>query len=68
MARIRERHWVPRRRRLTKRDIKQCYGCHRFQVRAAAKPLLVLGTVVRPDAFDNSGTAKPGGSGVETYP
>ena len=59
MARIRERHWVPRLRRLTKRVIKRSYGCHRFQVRAAAKPLLALRTIVRPDTFDNSGTAKP---------
>ena len=43
MARIRERHWVPRLRRLTKRVIKQCYGCHHFRVRAAAKPPLALG-------------------------
>ena len=67
-ARIRKRHWVPRLRLLTKREIKQCYGWHRFQVRAAAKPTLALGTVVRPDAFDNSGTAKSGGSRVPTYP
>ena len=52
MARIRERHWVRRLRRLTKRVIKQCYGCHRFQVRAAAKPPLALRTVVRAGAFD----------------
>ena len=39
-----------------------------FQVRAAAKPPLALRTIVRPDTFDNSGTAKPGGSGVQTYP
>ena len=38
MARIRERYWVPRLRRLTKKVIKQCYGCRRFQVRAAARP------------------------------
>ena len=59
MARMREPHWVPRLRRLTKRVIKQSYGCHRFQVRAAAKPPLALRTIVRPDTFDNSGTAKP---------
>ena len=52
MARIGERHWVPRLRRLTKRVIKHCYGCHRFQVRAAAKPPLALRTVVRAGAFD----------------
>lgn len=38
MARIRERFWVPRLRRLTKKVIKQCYGYRRFQVRAAARP------------------------------
>ena len=68
MVRIRERHWVPRLRRVTKRVIKQCYGCHRFQVRAAGKPPLAFGTVLRPEAFDNSRTAKPRGSRVQTYP
>ena len=34
MARIRERYWVPRLRRLVKRVIKGGYGCHRFQVKA----------------------------------
>ena len=43
---------MPRLRRLTKRVIKHCYGCHRFQVRAAAKPPLALRTVVRAGAFD----------------
>ena len=37
MSRIRERYWVPRLRRLTKRVIKRCHGCRRFQVRAAAR-------------------------------
>ena len=35
MSRIRERYWVPRLRRLTKRVIKRCHGCRRLQVRAA---------------------------------
>ena len=52
MARIGERRWVPRLRRLTKRVIKHCYGCHRFQVRAAAKPPLALRTVMRAGTFD----------------
>ena len=38
MARIRERHWVQRLRRLAKRAIKQCHGCHRFHVSAIAQP------------------------------
>ena len=36
MERIRERHLVPRLRRLTKRVIKQYYDCHRFK----SEPLL----------------------------
>ena len=40
MSRIRERYWVPRLRRLTKRVIKRCHGCRRFQVRAAFRPPL----------------------------
>ena len=38
MAKVRERHWVPRLRRLTKKIVKTCYGCKRFQVRALASP------------------------------
>ena len=38
MARIRERYWVPRLRRLAKKVIKGCYGCRRFQVKATEKP------------------------------
>ena len=38
MSRIQERYWVPRLRRLTKRVIKRCHGCRRFQVRAAFRP------------------------------
>ena len=32
------------------------------------KPPLALRTIVRSDTFDNTGTAKPGGSRVQTYP
>ena len=38
MAKIREQYWVPRLRRLTKRVIKHCHGCKRFQARAFANP------------------------------
>lgn len=38
MACIREPYWVLRLGRLAKRVIKQCYGCRRFQVKAAARP------------------------------
>ena len=38
MARVRQNHWIPRLRRLTKRVIKQCHGCRRFQARAETKP------------------------------
>ena len=33
MARVRELHWVPRLRRLTKRIVKSCHGCRRFHPR-----------------------------------
>ena len=38
MARVRQNHWIPRLRRLTKQVIKQCHGCRRFQGRAETKP------------------------------
>ena len=38
MAKVRERHWIPRLRRLVKRVIKQCHGCKRFQAIAYASP------------------------------
>ena len=38
MAKVRERNWVPRLRRLTQRVIKQCFGCRRFQACAVARP------------------------------
>ena len=36
IAKIREEYWIPRLRRLTKRVIKLCHGCKRFQARAFA--------------------------------
>ena len=38
IAKIREEYWIPRLRRLTKRVIKSCHGCKRFQARAFASP------------------------------
>ena len=38
MARDRQYHWVPRRRRLTKRVVSKYHGCKRFQAVAAATP------------------------------
>ena len=38
MAKVREKHWVPRLRRLAKRLIKKCPKCKRFQVTALARP------------------------------
>ena len=38
IAKIREEYWVPCLRRLTKRVIKLCHGCKRFQARALASP------------------------------
>ncbi|XP_046847100.1 uncharacterized protein LOC124440717 [Xenia sp. Carnegie-2017] len=38
MARVRERYWVPRLRQLTRRIIKACYGCRRFQAKAVQQP------------------------------
>ena len=38
MAKIREKSWIPRLRRLTKRVINECLGCKRFQVTALASP------------------------------
>ena len=36
MAKVWERYWMPRLRRLTERVIKNCYGCKRFQTVAFA--------------------------------
>ncbi len=38
MAKVREKHWVPRLRRLAKRLIKKCPSCKRFQAVALASP------------------------------
>ena len=38
MAKVREKYWVPQLRRLTKRVIKSCNGCKRFQAVAYAHP------------------------------
>ena len=38
MARVRENYWIPRLRRLTKRVIKSCHGCKRFQAVPYSKP------------------------------
>ena len=38
MACVRESYWVPRLRRLTKKIIKTCNGCYRFQAKAYAAP------------------------------
>ena len=38
IAKIREKHWIPPLRRLTKRVINECPGCKRFQVTALANP------------------------------
>ena len=37
-ANVRERHWVPRLRKLTKQVIKSCAGCKRFQAIALSNP------------------------------
>ena len=38
MAKVRETHWIPRLRRLTKKVIKGCWGCKRFQAQAYQSP------------------------------
>ena len=38
MTLIRQEYWVPRLRRLSKRVIRACYGCKKFQVSAFANP------------------------------
>lgn len=38
MAKVRERHWIPRLRRLVMKVVKTCHGCKRFQARALANP------------------------------
>ena len=39
MAHIREKYWIPRLRRLARKDIQKCYGCRRFQVKALKQPV-----------------------------
>ena len=38
MTKVRETHWVPRLRALTKKVIKSCWGCKRFQAQAYQCP------------------------------
>ena len=38
IASVRECYWVPRLRSLTKRVIRSCYGCKRYQITALANP------------------------------
>ncbi|XP_068720014.1 uncharacterized protein [Montipora capricornis] len=38
MASVRERYWIPRLRKLTKRVVRNCSGCKRFQAVAFANP------------------------------
>ena len=38
IAKVREQYWVPRLRRLTKRVVKNCHGCRRFQAQAFSFP------------------------------
>ena len=38
MSKVREKFWVPRLRKLTKKVLKNCWGCKRFQAVAAPTP------------------------------
>ena len=38
MAEVREKYWIPRLRKLTKKVVKSCWGCKRFQGVAQATP------------------------------
>ena len=38
MARVREHYWVPRLRQLTRKVVKRCFGCRRFQAKAIVQP------------------------------
>ncbi|XP_068704709.1 uncharacterized protein [Montipora foliosa] len=38
MAKVREQYWIPRLRRLTKKVVKNCHGCKRFNAQAFAVP------------------------------
>ena len=58
MAKVRERHWVPRLRLLTKQVIKRCWECKRFQALAVDHPppgLLPRARIVRSTPFETAG-------------
>ena len=38
MAEVREKYWIPRPGKLTKKVVKSCWGCKRFQAVAQATP------------------------------
>lgn len=38
MTKVRETHWIPRLRKLTKKVIKSCWGCKRFRAQAYQSP------------------------------
>ena len=38
MAEVREKYWIPRLRKLTKKVVKSCWGCKRFQAVAQTTP------------------------------
>ena len=38
MARVREKFWIPRLQKLTKRVVRKCSGCKRFEAVAFANP------------------------------
>ena len=40
MTKVRETHWIPRLRKLTKKVIKSCWGCKRFRAQAYQSPPL----------------------------
>lgn len=51
MVKVRERHWIPRLRRLGKRAIKDCHGFKRFQVIAYAAPPPANVSTARTEGF-----------------
>ena len=58
MACVREHYWVPRLRQLTRKVIKRCFGCRRFQVKAIVQPppgLLPLDRTDRTRPFQTIG-------------
>ena len=38
MVHVREHYWVPRLRQLTRKVVKRCFGCRRFQAKAIVQP------------------------------